>query len=80
MERSSSAQPPHGREQPAQDRSTGELVTMMAEQVSMLIRDELELARLEMTSKGRQAAATVGVAAAGSLVAGSVMVWRWRKA
>jgi len=34
---------------------------MMAEQVSMLVRDELELARLEMTSKGRQAAFGAGM-------------------
>jgi len=61
MERSSSTQPPHGAEQPTQDRSTGELVTMMAEQVSVLVRDELELARLEMTSKGRQAAFGAGM-------------------
>jgi len=36
--------------------STGELVKMMSEQVSVLIRDELKLARLEMAAKGRQAA------------------------
>ena len=34
---------------------------MMAEQVSVLVRDELELARLEMTSKGRQAAFGAGM-------------------
>jgi len=40
MERSSTTQLPRD-----QEHSTGELVTMMSEQVSVLIRDELKLAR-----------------------------------
>lgn len=44
-----------------QEHSTGELVTMLSEQVSTLIRDELKLARLEMTSKGKQAALGTGM-------------------
>ena len=36
-----------------QEHSTGELVKMMTEQVSVLIRDELKLAQLEMAGKGK---------------------------
>lgn len=63
MERSSTTQPPGG------EHSTGELVTMMSEQVSVLIRDELKLAQLEMTSKGKQAALGAGMFGAGGMVA-----------
>ena len=35
-----------------QEHSTGELVKLLSEQASVLIRDELKLARLEMASKG----------------------------
>jgi hypothetical protein len=39
----------------AQDRPTGELVKDLSEQVSHLVRDELRLAQLEMTRKGKHA-------------------------
>ena len=64
MERSAVTQPPGGREH-----STGELVKMVTEQVSVLIRDELKLAQLEMTSKGKQAALGAGMFGAGGMVA-----------
>ncbi len=64
MERSSSTQLPGDREH-----STGELVKTMTEQVSVLIRDELKLAQLEMTSKGKQAALGVGMFGASGVVA-----------
>jgi len=64
MERSGITQPPDGRE-----RSTGELVKMMSEQVSVLIKDELKLAQLEMASKGKQAAVGAGLYGAGGMVA-----------
>jgi hypothetical protein len=51
-----------------QEHSTGELVTMMSEQVSVLIRDELKLAQLEMTRKGKQAALGVGMFGASGVV------------
>jgi hypothetical protein len=59
-----------------QEHSTGELVKMMSEQVSVLIRDELKLAKLEMTSKGKQAALGAGMFGA----SGAVAVWRRRQA
>ena len=64
MERSSTTQL-----SPAQGHSTGELVKMMSEQVSTLIRDELKLAQLEMTSKGKQAALGAGMFGASGVVA-----------
>ena len=64
MERSSTPQLPRD-----QEHSTGELVKMMSEQISMLIRDELKLAQLEMTSKGKQAALGAGMFGASGMVA-----------
>ena len=64
MERSSTSQ--LGQDQ---EHSTGELVKMMSEQVSALIRDELKLAQLEMTGKGKQAALGAGMFGASGVVA-----------
>jgi hypothetical protein len=50
------------------EHSTSELVAMMSEQVSVLIRDELKLARLEMGRKGKQAAFGAGLFGASGLV------------
>lgn len=51
------------------DLNTGELVTRLAGQVSELVRGELELARVELTSKGKRAGAGVGLAGAGGVLA-----------
>jgi len=64
MERSGAAPVRQDQEHP-----TGELVTMMSGQVSVLIRDELKLAQLEMTSKGRQPAVGAGMFGASGVVA-----------
>lgn len=50
-------------EQPpvARDASLGELVKQLSEQVLVLVRDELKLAQLEMTRKGRQAGLGAGM-------------------
>jgi uncharacterized membrane protein YqjE len=53
----------------AQERSTGELVKQLSEQVSVLVRDELKIAQLEMTRKGKQAGMGVGMLGGGGLVA-----------
>jgi Putative Actinobacterial Holin-X, holin superfamily III len=50
-------------------RSTGELVGRLSEQVSVLVRDELKLAQLEMTRKGRQAGIGAGMFGASGLIA-----------
>jgi uncharacterized membrane protein YqjE len=52
-----------------QQHSTGELVKLLSEQVSVLVRDELKLAKLEMTSKGKQVAVGAGMFGASGLVA-----------
>jgi uncharacterized membrane protein YqjE len=54
---------------PPQDQSTGELVKQLSEQVSVLVRDELKLAQLEMTRKGKQAGLGVGLLGGGGVVA-----------
>jgi len=51
------------------DRPAGELVKDMSEQISHLVRDELRLAQLEMTRKGKQAGLGAGMLAGGGLVA-----------
>ena len=59
-----------GVKQPSpQDRSTAELVNQLSEQVSVLVRDELKLAQLEMTRKGKQAGVGVGLLGGSALVA-----------
>jgi uncharacterized membrane protein YqjE len=51
------------------DASTSELVKRMSTQVSELVRGELELARAELTEKGKRAGAGAGLAGAGGVVA-----------
>jgi hypothetical protein len=53
----------------AQDGSTAELVRQAAEQISRLVRDELALARAEMTEKGKKAGVGAGLLGGGGLVA-----------
>ena len=55
--------------QAAQERSTGDLVKLVTEQVSVLVRDEFKLAQLEMTGKAKQAGQGVGMLGGGALVA-----------
>jgi uncharacterized membrane protein YqjE len=52
-----------------QEHSTGELVKMMSEQVSVLIRDELKLAQVEMAGKGKQMALGAGMFGTSGVVA-----------
>jgi uncharacterized membrane protein YqjE len=54
---------------PVTERSTGELVKLVAEQVSVLVRDELKLAQLEMTRKGKEAGTGIGMMGGGGLIA-----------
>jgi len=53
----------------AAGQSTGELVKQLSEQVSTLVKDELKLARLEMTRKGKQAGQGAGMLGASGLIA-----------
>jgi hypothetical protein len=54
---------------PMAERSTGELVKLVAEQVSVLVRDEMKLAQLEMTRKGKEAGTGIGMLGGGGLIA-----------
>jgi VIT1/CCC1 family predicted Fe2+/Mn2+ transporter len=49
--------------------STTELVKKMSEQVSVIVRDEMKLARLEMARKGKQAGTGAGALGASGLIA-----------
>jgi predicted lipid-binding transport protein (Tim44 family) len=53
---------------PSADRPTGELVKQLSEQVSVLVRDELKLARLEMARKGKQAGLGGGMLGGAGLI------------
>jgi MFS family permease len=65
------------------DRPVGELVKQLADQTSTLVRQEIDLARAELTQKGKEAgkgaglfagAAVVGLLAAGALTAFLIML------
>ena len=51
----------HGAHAAQSEPTTGELVSALSEQTSRLIRDELRLAQLELTAKGKRAGAGVGL-------------------
>jgi uncharacterized membrane protein YqjE len=52
-----------------ENRPTGELVKQLSEQATTLIRDELKLAQVEMTRKGKQAGVGAGLLGGSGLVA-----------
>ncbi|HEY8453562.1 MAG: phage holin family protein [Micromonosporaceae bacterium] len=58
-----------GESRPLRDQSTAELVQHASEQISRLVRDEIELARAELRDKGRHAGMGAGLFGAGGLVA-----------
>jgi hypothetical protein len=51
------------------EQSTGELVKELSQQVSHLVRDELRLAQLEVTRKGKQAGRGAGMFGGSALLA-----------
>jgi uncharacterized membrane protein YqjE len=51
------------------DASVADLVKQFSEQISVLVRDELKLAQLEMTRKGKQAGLGIGMFGASGLIA-----------
>ena len=54
---------------PVPEPSAGDLVRQVSEQVSVLVRDELKLARLEMRRKGKQAGLGIGMLGGGGVIA-----------
>jgi uncharacterized membrane protein YqjE len=69
MEHPSGVQVPEQASADHQQPSTGELVKRLSEQVSVLVRDELKLAQLEMTRKDKQAGIGAGMLGGGGLIA-----------
>jgi len=53
----------------ADNRSTADLVKLAAEQISTLVRDELKLAQVELTRKGKRAGVGVGMFGGAGVVA-----------
>jgi uncharacterized membrane protein YqjE len=56
-------------ERPTSQPSTGDLVSQLGEQVSTLVREELALARAEMTEKGKRAGKGAGLLGVGGVLA-----------
>ena len=59
----------HHYESAASTPSAGELVSRVSEQVSQLVRDELKLARAELTEKGKKAGIAGGLYGGAGLIA-----------
>lgn len=51
------------------ERPTGELVKDLSTQISTLVRQELELAKVELSAKGKQAGLGAGMMGAGGILA-----------
>jgi membrane protein len=60
---------PDGRAEQPRQRPTGELVKDLSTQVSTLVRQELELAKVELTAKGKQAGIGAGMLGGAGLFA-----------
>jgi Putative Actinobacterial Holin-X, holin superfamily III len=58
-----------GSEPATGEHSAAELIKQVTEQTSVLMRDELKLAQLEMTRKGKQAGLGVSMLGGGGLIA-----------
>ncbi|WP_194814352.1 phage holin family protein [Nocardia sp. XZ_19_385] len=54
---------------PTEKRSVAELVNDATEQLSRLIRDEIQLAKIELQSKGKRVGRGAGLAGAGAVLA-----------
>jgi membrane protein len=66
---STSAAPTDGRVAALRERPTGELVKDLSTQVSTLVRQELELAKVELAAKGKQAGVGAGMFGGAGLLA-----------
>ena len=54
---------------PGKDATIGELARQLPEQISRLVREELRLAQLEMTQKGKRAGIGAGMLGGGGVIA-----------
>ncbi len=59
----------HGGRGAGQDPTVGELARQLPEQITRLVREELRLAQLEMTQKGKRAGIGAGILGGGGVVA-----------
>src|SRR5215218_1972054 len=58
-----------GPARPVTDQSTSELVQRASEQITTLVRDEIALAKAELTEKGKHAGVGVGLFGGGGVLA-----------
>ena len=58
-----------GQARPVTDQSTSELVQRASEQITRLVRDEMALAKAELTEKGKHAGIGVGLFGGGGVLA-----------
>ena len=58
-----------GQARPVTDQSTSELVQRASEQITRLVRDEIALAKAELTEKGKHAGIGVGLFGGGGVLA-----------
>jgi uncharacterized membrane protein YqjE len=58
-----------GPARPVTDQSTSELVQRASEQITRLVRDEIQLAKAELTEKGKHAGIGVGLFGGGGVLA-----------
>jgi len=58
-----------GPARPATDQSTAELVQRASEQITRLVRDEIALAKAELTEKGKHAGIGIGLFGGGGVLA-----------
>jgi uncharacterized membrane protein YqjE len=54
-------QPPSGAQEELREHSTGDLVKQLSQQVSTLVRQEVDLAKAEMGEKGKKAGVGIGI-------------------
>ena len=62
-------QQPSDAQQDLREQSTGDLVKQLTQQVSTLVRQEVELAKVEMTDKGKKAGVGIGMFGGASVAA-----------
>jgi len=62
-------QQPSDTQQDLREQSTGDLVKQLTQQVSTLVRQEVELAKVEMTDKGKKAGVGIGMFGGASVAA-----------
>ena len=58
-----------GQARPVTDQSTSELVQLASEQITRLVREEMALAKAELTEKGKHAGIGVGLFGGGGVLA-----------